>query len=321
MQFVIGLGILRQGASVLTLAAAVTAGSTCMAAGTTVLFEQPTESGINNNFFVAHVTKAALPTGKFDLVVFQPNPHTSNGYLVPTGWNAASQTGFAPQAPMTAQMGYLSAAGMSTAQMEGDTVGAYINSQDLPTNLNNQLMMFAPNYIFPSGAAPVPFSSSTSVLSGELDLQVPTAVGKVTYVAADLAFLDPSGTRISYSVNLFHNLAPRPVIGTHFDVAEAVYILDAPLSTSTQFLTRAPNSSSFTGAPWLGFRHFQWTIDQAQFIAAIKYLAAKFPGKIKYLDPSQYVLVSMHLNAEFHYSPAPAELGWSMRGWKIWVSG
>jgi len=314
-----GLGILRHSAAVMTFVAGVSIGSA--SAADTVLFEQPTVAGITNNFFVAHVTKAALPTGKFNMVVFQPDPHTSDGYLVPTAWNAGSQTGFAPLAPMTAQNGYLNLAGMSTAQMEGDTVGAYINSKDLPTSLTNQLMMFAPNYIFASGTQPVPFASSTSVLSGELDLQVPTAVGKVTYVAADFAFLDPSGVRISYSVNLFHNMAPRPVIGTHYDVAEAVYIIDTPLSTSTQFLTRAAGSSSFTGTPWQGYRHFQWTINQAQFVAAIKYLAAKYPGKIRYMDPSQYVLASMHLNAEFHYSPAAAELGWSMRGWKIWVSG
>jgi hypothetical protein len=78
---------------------------------------------------------------------------------------------------------------------------------------------------------------------------------------------------------------------------------------------------SATGTPWTGWRHFQWTIDQAQFVAALKYLAAKYPGKITSTDPTQYVLVQVHLNAEFHYSPTPAELGWSMRGLNVWVSG
>ena len=77
--------------------------------------------------------------------------------LVPTSWNAGSKTGFVPTSPSTAQRGFLNQVGTSTAQMEGDTVGAYINSKDLPTTLTNQLMMISPEYIFPSGVTPVPF--------------------------------------------------------------------------------------------------------------------------------------------------------------------
>ena len=168
----------------------------------------------------------------------------------------------------------------------------------------------------------MPFGSSTSLLNGEMDLQIPTAVGKVTYVSADLSFLDANGLRISYSVNLFHNEAPKALkLATTYDAAEHIYILDAPLQTDQQeFLTVTKGSAIATGAPWSGWRHFQWSIDQAQFVSAIKYLANKFPGKITSTDPTQYVLVEVHLNAEFHYSPAPAELGWSMKGLKVWVS-
>ena len=312
--------ISRQCGAVFTLTAAIAIGS-ASAAGTTNLFEQPLESGIANNLFVAHVTKAGMPKGVFDLVALQPNPHNSNGQLVPTQWDAGSKTGFVPSSLSTAQRGFVNSVGTSTAQMEGDTVGAYINSKDLPTTQSNQLMMISPQYIFPAGVTPVPFGSAASVLNGEMDLQIPTAVGKDTYISADLSFLDPNGLRVSYSVNLFHNGVRSFVVSTVFDAAENIYILDAPLNTSQEFLSLAKGSVPATGTPWVGWHHFQWTIDQTQFITALKYLAEKYPGRITSTDPTQYVLVEVHLNAEFHYSPAPAELGWSMRGLNVWVTG
>lgn len=313
-------GFLRQCIAVLTLTAAVTVGSTS-AAGTTVLFEQPLTSGIANNSFVAHVTKAGSPKGTFDLVLWQPDPYTSTGYLVPTSWDAGSQTGFVPTSPSTAQLGFRNQVGTSTAQMEGDTVGAYLNSQDLPTALRNQKMMITPQYIFPSGARPVPFASSTSLLNAEMDLQIPVAVGSKTYVNADFLFVGPNGVRISYGVKLFQNGARHSTLSTGYDSSANDYQIDCPLGTDTQFLTKASTSGSSTGIPWLGWRHFQWTIDQAQFFAALNQLAAQYPAKVQSTDVTSYVLVEVHLNAEFHYSPAPAELGWSMRGLKVWVSG
>jgi hypothetical protein len=314
-----GSGILPQCAAVLTLAAAVTVGSTSIA-GTTVVFEQPLLSGIANNFFVAHVTKAGMPTGVFDLVALQPDPQTSNGYLVPNAWDAGSQTGFVPLSPLTAQLGFNIRPGASTAQMEGDTVGAYLNSKDLPTTRTNQLMMISPSYRFRPGTAPVPYASSTSLLNGEMDLQIPMAVGRDTYVSADLVFLDPAGVRISFSINLFHNGAAHLFLTSTYDLAENIYILELPLAQGQLFVTPVLGSAVQTGTPWLGFRHFQWTLSQAQFVGALKYLIAKYPGRITSTDPTRYVLNEIHLNAEFHYSPTPAELGWSMRGLKVWTT-
>jgi hypothetical protein len=320
MHFDKSSGFVRLCVAVLTLSAAATVGSTSVA-GTTVLFEQPLESGIANNFFVAHVTKAGIPMGVFDLVALQPDPETSTGHLVPNSWDAGSKTGFVPTTPSTAQFGFTNQVGTSTAQMEGDTVGAYLNSKDLPTTRSNQLMMISPQYKFAPGTTPVPYASSTSLLNGEMDLQIPTAVGKDTYVSADLSFLDPNGVRISISVNLFHNGAAHLYLTSIYDSSENIYILEVPLAEGQQFLTPMQGSALETGTPWVGWQHFQWTIDQAQFVAALKYLIAKYPGKITSTDPTQYVLDEVHLNAEFHYSPAAAELGWSMRGLTVWVSG
>ncbi|MGA2412496.1 MAG: hypothetical protein ABSG46_19185, partial [Candidatus Binataceae bacterium] len=87
--------ILRQCVAVLTLTAAAMVGSTSVTAAT-VLFEQPSESGIANNFWVAHLSNAGMPVGSFDLVLLQPHPDTSNGELVPTSWDAGAKTGFVP---------------------------------------------------------------------------------------------------------------------------------------------------------------------------------------------------------------------------------
>jgi len=312
-------GILRQCVAFLTLTAAATVGSTSVP-GSTVFFEQPLESGIANRVYVAHVDHGGLPTGSWDLVVLQKDPFTATGRLVPTSWNAGSKTGFVPASPSTAQLGFRNQVGTSTAQMEGDTVGAYINSRDLPTTLSNQKMMITPEYRFPSGATPVPFAHATSVLNGEMDLQVPVAVGRQTYVTADLLFLAPSGARISFGIKLFHNGAKSALLGGGYDEIDNAYMINCPLGTDTRFLTKGSTSGSSTGTPWLGWRHFQWSIDQAQFVAALDRLAAQFPAAVQTTDPTQFVFAGMHLNAEFHYSPDPAELGWSMRGLKLWLS-
>jgi hypothetical protein len=321
MQFVMSLGILRQSVAVLTLATAVSAGSTCIAAGTTVLFEQPTEGGIANNIYVAHASKGGMPSGSFDMIFEQPDQFTSTGKPVATGWNAGSQTGFTPGNPSAAQLGFRNSAGTSTAQMEGGVVGAYLNSADLPT-VTTRLFMIAPQYRFIPGTEPVPFGSSASVLHGEMDLQIPMAVGKDTYVSADFLFLDPNGTRISFGFKAFQNgVRGTTVFGSLYDVSEKVYILNSPIAPGQEFVSMTAGSTLAGGATWKGWRHFQWSVNRAQFAAALKYLEAKYPGKFTSSDPSAYVFSEVHLNAEFMYSPAPAELGWSMKNMKVWITG
>jgi len=166
----------------------------------------------------------------------------------------------------------------------------------------------------------VPFAQSTSVLNAEMDLQIPFAVGRHTYVNADLLFVDPNGIRVSIGVKIFQNGARKAVVGGGYDEVDNAYMVNCPLGTDTHFLTKDPTSGSSTGTPWLGWRHFQWKINEAQFLAAINRLTAQYPGTVKTTDPTQYVFAGMHLNAEFHYSPDPAELGWSMRGLKLWSS-
>ena len=111
------------------------------------------------------------------------------------------------------------------------------------------------------------------------------------------------------------------VFGSLYDVPEEVYIIDSPIAPGQKFVSMAAGSTVAGGDTWLGWRHFQWSISNAQFAAALKFLVAKYPGKITSLDPAAYVFSEVHLNAEFLYSPAPAELGWSMKNMKVWITG
>jgi hypothetical protein len=234
---------------------------------------------------------------------------------------------------MSDQLGFQNEPGTSTAQMDGDTVGAYINSKDVPsspvdpggaggcghvTSPAVQKMMIAPQYTWSTGTEPVPFASSTTVLSGSLDLQVPTASGDA-YVVADLLFEGPNGVRVSYGVKLFGNGVTNPVVGCGYDAPSNSYTIDSPLGVDERFVSKAANSTSDTGVPWQGWQHFEWSISQSQFTAALQYLATQFPGQIQDVDPTQYMLAQVHLNAEINFLPAPAELGWSMRGLQIWL--
>lgn len=311
---------------------------TSAAAGTgtvTTLFEQPQASSITGNLVVPLADNSAPPTGTFELVLWQTDSFTTNGELVPTAWNASSQTGFAPSNPISDQLGFQNTPGTSTAQMDGVTVGAYINSKDLPsspldpggvgggcghsgTNPPTQKMMITPQYTWSAGTQPFPFATSTAVLSGSMDLQVPTASGEA-YVVEDLLFEDPNGVRVSYGIKLFANGTTSPVIGCGHDDASNSYTLNSPLGINEEFVSKAASSASDTGVPWQGWQHFEWSINQGQFTAALQFLATQFPGQVQDVDPTQYLLAQEHLNAEINFLPGPAELGWSMSGLKIWL--
>jgi len=286
---------------------------------TDILFEQPQESGVTGGLYVPPATHKAPPKGVFALILWQANPDRSDGQLVPTAWDAGSQTGFTPSSASTAQLGFQNKAGTSTVQMDGDTVGVYLNSADLPSSTAGAKMMVTPQFIFTTGNEPMPFASSNSSLSASMDLQVPTALGNA-YVVADFEFTGPNGVRISYGVALFHNGAGHPAVASGYDAPSNSYMLNSPLGVDQRFVTKAQGSGSYAGASWQGWQHFEWSISETQFVAALTYLAAKYPTQVQSIDPASYVLDKVHLNAECHFPSAPAELGWSMRGWKVWVT-
>jgi hypothetical protein len=296
-------------------------GSSGVTSTTTVLFEQPQMSGITGHLAVPPASHTAPPKGAFALVAWQADRFQSNGELVPTAWDAGSQTGFTPSNATGAQRGFRNQTGTSTAQMEDGTVGAYLNSQDLPPSTSDQKMMITPEFTFPTGEQPLPFVRARSMLSGSFDAQVPMAVGSNAYVVADLLFEDVvSGVQISYGIVIFRNEAARFAVSSGYDSPSNSYMLNSPLGVDQSYVTRAAGSAVATGKTWSGWRHFEWSITQAQFVSALQYLTRQFPGKVTSTNPSQYVLAKIHLNAEFHTKGQAAELGWSMQGLKVWTT-
>ena len=147
------------------------------------------------------------------------------------------------------------------------------------------------------------------------------AVGSDTYVTADLLFEDvATGVRISYGVEIFHNGGNHGVVGTGYDAPSNTYMLNSPLGVDQRYVTLASGSAPWSSKTWTGLRHFAWSISQAQFASGLKDLTTRFPAKVTSIDPSQYVLAEIHLNAELHTRGQVAELGWSMQGMKVWTT-
>ena len=205
--------------------------------------------------------------------------------------------------------------------MDSDSVGAYLNSADLPGSPVGQKMMITPQFLFAPGSEPVPFASSGMTLNSSMFLQIPTAVGRETYVNADYLFKGPNGVRFSFGIKIFTNGGKHPVLGSGYDVPSNTYMLNSPLLPGQSYVTVNPGGATSTGTPWSGWQQFSWSVSQAQFVAGLNYLSTQYPGTVPTTDPTQYVLAEVHLNAEFHFQPEPAELGWSLRGWQVWTSG
>ena len=289
-----------------------------------VLFEQPPLDGISGNLFVPPAMHQPPPVGVFALILWQPNPKRADGMLVPTAWAAGSKTGFYPTGPVEKhQAGFRDAPGTSTAQADGDTVGAYINSADLPAGSHGYKMMITPEFIMRPETQVHPFAQPGHELLVTLDLQVPTAAdahrdGSDTYVNADLVFLDADrGTKISYGCNLFFNGHPNRQPGGHIrlDVDTQNMMINSVVGLQNAWLTAQPNSAVSQSAPWQGWKTFSFAITEKNFAEALRALQQRQSSAS--LNPSDYTFVRFHLNAELHFNLAAAELGWSMRHAKI----
>jgi hypothetical protein len=91
--------------------------------GPRTIFEQPVLAGIAGNFHVPPTDKKYRHDKPFYMILWQANPARSDGELVQTDWRAGDKTGFYPPAA------FRNAAGSSTMQIAGDTIGAYLNSR------------------------------------------------------------------------------------------------------------------------------------------------------------------------------------------------
>ena len=297
-----------------------------------VLFSQPSLSnGIGPNFSVTGQNPQYNPVGKFLLHSNQASPYRSDCRLVPVTWDAGVKTGLhCPNPRQGWQVGMWptrngqevgSPSGHTTAQVCGPVVGAYLNSTDLFRGSPGLRMMIAPQYIFPHAVRPFP--GLGSVIGASLDLQVPEASSVAShnacnaFVKIDFLFVDQqNGGRMSLSCGLFSNGGFPTQDGSGFDNLSNTAIADAWVAPFSKLISVQHGSTYIQARPWLGFTPFAFTVSGAQFARALAQAApqARANHYNLSLNPADYVLNSLHLNAEMHYtSKLVATMGWSMR--------
>jgi hypothetical protein len=298
--------------------------------GPRIIFEQPVLGGIAGNFHVPPAEHKYPVDQAFNLVLWQPNPTRPDGELVPTDWKAGDMTGFYPAAPLVEhQAAFRDAAGASTVQIDGGTVGVYLNSRDLPNSSPGSKMMITPAFKPPKEQRLYPFAEPGLAIANSLELQVPSArdlnrPGNFTYVVATFVLEDrQTHTQISYDVDLFHHAAgpvqpttPERLRKTEvgaFDEPSHSFEVGNPVAAGSRVVTMAAGSTPRQYQPWRGWRLFKFAITRANFkaaLGALKEQALAFKGSE---DPADYALSEWHLNAELKFGSGPAELGWSMR--------
>jgi hypothetical protein len=301
-----------------------------------VIFVQPTLDGIAGNFHVPKAEHRYPSERDFNLILWQPNPNRADGELMPTSWSAGDMTGFYPsQSTVKSQLAFHDEAGASTVQIEGETVGAYLNSSDLSSTAGAAVadmgtMMVTPAFTPPRQKIIYPFAQSGIALLNSLELQIPVARdmnrdGNMTYANAVFVLEDRrSHTQISYEVNLFHHaLRPgkpptqewlrRTEVGT-YDVPSQSFQIVNPPAPDSRIVSALTGSALYQNQPWKGWRPFRFAITANNLTTAIQDIKEKYASFRGSENVADYGLVEWHLNAELKFHSGPAELGWSMRG-------
>jgi hypothetical protein len=300
------------------------------ASAKTIIFLQPALDGIAGHFHVPKAEHRYPSEQPFNLILWQSNPNRPDGQLVPSSWRAGDKTGLYPRAPLSEhQASFRDADGESTVQIDGGTVGVYLNSKDLPDAAAVGKMMITPAFKPPANQRVYPFAQPGFALANSLELQVPVAHdlnqrGNFTYVVADFVFMDRiTHTQITYEFNIFHD-NPRAVpppspekmdqtaVGP-FDKPSRTFQVGNPIEPGSRVLTVMPGSTLFQTRPWKGWRLFSAAITLNNFKRALQDLREKDSSFSGSQNPADYALVEWHLNAELTCGSGPAELGWSMR--------
>jgi hypothetical protein len=283
--------------------------------GGTTLLQQATVTGIAGNLFVAGARGAGgghPPNGTFALVSDQTNPLTSSGLFQVNTWDPSALTGFKANNPSGSQLAYAATGPTTIAQYEGNTLGVYLQSADLPSG--DQMIAAQTFY-----AGLNLFTSSSVVLNESMTLQVPTSNGATPFIAVKHFFagVGPSaGHNFDIAVLLFHNGASSPAPDVSFDNKTSAWVNEVALgdARSAPYLTTI--TGAFTGTPYMGFVPLSWSISQAQVIAAIENINSTQDLSWS-TDPTQYQITNIHVNAEIRGLPNSDTLGWSMKEWVV----
>ena len=299
-----------------------------------IIFKQPALNGIAGNFHVPLAEHKYPDDQPFNVILWQPNPNRTDGQLIPSSENIGNHTGFYPTQPLEKyQAAFRNGPGASAVQIEGDTVGVYLSSSDLPDGSPGHKMMITPAFMVPKKI--YVFARGDRSIVCRLNLQVPTAhdlnrAGNFTYVLAEFVFEDwRTKTQISYGINLFHhNPARVPPPTKQFLRLTEVGPYDAPshsfqvgnrLALDSRVVTPLTGTTLFETQTWSGWRPFNFAITQENFKTALRSLKDKEPTFNGPDNPADYALVEWHLNAELTFATGPAKLGWSLKGAELAV--
>ena len=207
----------------------------------------------------------------------------------------------------------------SGAQMSGDTVGAYINSADLPDGAPSNKLIITPSITFRPNTPAFSSNDRHTRVEVSFDLQVPVAADQhkplsTTYVVSDLNFTDPR-RNTSFYVNemVFHNGVDHPNEWVFFDPDTKMAVVLGVARQDSQYATVGPNSAHYQSAPWKGWKHFSYTVDEMQFRSAMLAAQYKYPAIKLYDRVGDWELNGWHLNAELLFKTGAAQMGWSMR--------
>ncbi len=242
----------------------------------------------------------------------------------PASWRAGDKTGFYPKDLYRNQLGFQDKYGTTTAQAENGIVGAYLNPKDEDPDVDSGKMMITPIIRWSKSKTIQPFANAKNAIEVDMDLQVPTASsaskpGSISYVVADLEFTDQtSSTKISYGCALFfhkHDGLKDYPIG--YDAPSNSVVANVPVIRGNPKITVLPESATYTGTTWRGWRTYRFEITAENFIATLSALKKKSPDSKASNDIADYKLTMYHLNAEINHKSAPAELGWSLRNTRI----
>lgn len=275
--------------------------------------------------------QSKIPEGRLCLLSWQKNPGTADGSFVPTSWNVGEKTGLEiTENRLDQQLGMGTSPGSTTAQVCGNAVGAYLNSKDLSVeglDADGQplpgspgyKMMVTPEIKFPSKNPIRPFEKPGARLLLSFDLQVPVANdqkknGSHSYVNPCFVFTDPTTKlKLSYIVATFSNGYRLTKADIRYDEPSHSWMLHTSMAPGQKWLVLEPGSEVFQSTPWTGWKHFAFAITTENMLSALREFSHQKPELPCSTNPGDYVLSSYHLNAEFNFRTAPAELGWSMR--------
>ncbi len=203
-----------------------------------------------------------------------PAPRTGAQQGV-AGWNANASFG-----PAAAQI-YNGWVGISNDTRAGRALyAAQQASPDTPIDIN-----FAYGYTLDINN-PRPFADGNRGLVWETDMQIPTAgrIGGANSYAIQYFFLrdDVTGIFISYGTLVFDtrgsSFPDRYIAYDACSLCTQFLIVQTKLGSGAPWHSLVPYSTSFTGQTYREIRRVGFTIDAAQFLAAIRTAKLQYPA-------------------------------------------